>query len=62
MKLLFVGGIMSKKRIYNGKNQIIGTYTLFDEMNDITLAYNLGDLTNEELKQVSACYIIRWEK
>lgn len=38
--------------IKNNKGEIIGTWTLFDEMNDVTLAYNLGSLNKEELELV----------
>lgn len=53
---------METRRIVNKKGQIIGTWDCFDEMNDITLAYNLGGLTKEELEKVPKTYIIRWEK
>ena len=43
---------MGTKKIVNNKGQIIGTWALFDEMNDIALAYNLGDLLKEELEKV----------
>ena len=48
--------------IKNNKGEIIGTWTLFDEMNDVTLAYNLGSLNKEELELVPYSYIAKWEE
>lgn len=53
---------MNNRRILNGKGEIIGTWDLFKNMNEITLAYNLGDLSQEELQKVPICYIMCWEK
>ena len=50
-----------KERITDEEGQIVGTRERFDQMNDVTLAYNLGDLSAEELEKVPECFIQRWE-
>lgn len=51
-----------KERIFDDEGQIIGTWERFDEMNDITLAYNLGELSQEEQEKVPKEFLQRWEE
>ena len=50
-----------KERMFDDKGQIIGTWERFDRMNDITLANNLSDLSQEEQKKVPDEFLQRWD-
>lgn len=53
---------MNAQVMINGHGQVVGTWALFSEMNDITLAYNLGGLPEEWLNKVPKSFISLWEK
>lgn len=53
---------MNAQVVINGHGQVVGTWLLFSEMNDITLAYNLGGLPEEWLNKVPKFFISLWEK
>lgn len=50
-----------KRRIFDDKGQIIGTWEFFDRMDNTTLAYNLGDLSEDEREKVPEEHLNRWE-